>query len=122
MNLNPEAFAKEPPDYDPAIAPMSKRDEYEAALASGREPIVPSGDFWHWLGETYPAPKQSGVGNGAPPAAKSPSPGNHGWDDIVERMNAETRKAHGAGDKPAADNHGWDDVVAKINAEARGWR
>ncbi|WP_036282575.1 hypothetical protein [Methylocystis sp. ATCC 49242] len=116
MNLNPEAFAKEPPDYDPAISPMSKRGEYEAALAAGREPVVPSGDFWHWLGETYPAPKQAAVK--APDASARAL-----WAKAVAAQNAMTAQTQGETSKPAAaNNHGWDEVVAKINAEARGRR
>jgi hypothetical protein len=146
LNLNPEAFDREAPDYDDSIVPYDKHGEYHAALDAGRKPIVPSGDFWHWLGETYPAKKSEAVA--APPAvgasslpsyAASAAPyssalpsqpaqgGNHGWDAIADKLNkefaasqpkrADAQHQQTPQPKPQAGAVDWSEIAAKLNSE-----
>ena len=121
-------------DWAASIDPNSKdvKDAYQKALADGRTPVIESGDFWHWLAETYPA---------EPPKAESITTG---WDQIAVELNAangfssqnakaepvEVIKSSVAQKTDAANAQSgesvtflgeainWDDVADEVNLEA----
>lgn len=93
------------PEWNPAIDPMTKLPEYNAACAAGRATASESGDFWNWLAETYPN-KNLRTRRAADYAVRLAQ---------SDAVRPEPKLQPAQPQRTADGNHGLDAIVTKIN-------